>query len=305
MTMIGNPHRKPIAESNLLIAGTARDVGHCIKKEIKHLITCAKEFKTTQVLIIESDSSDDTVACLNLLNQEFPQVDFVSLGQLSSSIPSRTQRLSYCRNQIVQAARSQPKYQSVDFIMLADLDGVNDLLSYEKISQCWEVQEDWDVICANQQNYYYDVWALRHPFWNPHNYLEQYQELLPWMGEHQAHQISLAVKQIKLSPTAPLIPVDSAFGGLGIYKKEAYISSEYGFIPGNVDEVDHAPFHHRLTSQGYKIYINPALINCDEPRLHPKDKAKKRFFLRLLRWVGNFLLSERKFNKYLDILREL
>jgi hypothetical protein len=56
--------RKPISESHLLIAGTARDVAHCILKEIRHLHECARGFKSTQILVIESDSSDSTIECL-------------------------------------------------------------------------------------------------------------------------------------------------------------------------------------------------------------------------------------------------
>ena len=297
--------RKNISDSNILIAGTARDVAHCIEREINHLNTCAKEFQSIQILVIESDSSDETVECLEQLKNEIPYFEYKTLGPLSSKIPSRTERLSHCRNQIVNALRTDPKYQFIDFVMLADLDGVNDLLTVEKITQCWSVNENWDVICANQLNYYYDIWALRHPDWSPHNYLEQYHNLVDWMGPHQAHQLSIGVKQIKLDPKTRLIQVDSAFGGLAIYKKEAYITGSYGFPKGVVDEVDHAPFHQHLTDKGYKIYINPALINCKEPQLPLGQKAKKRYFLRSLRFLGDWLLGINKFNKYIDILRNL
>ena len=294
--------RKPISESHLLIAGTARDVAHCILKEIRHLHECARGFKCTQILVIESDSSDSTIECLEKLQQEIPEFEFVTLGKLSASIPSRTQRLSHCRNQIVNAVRDDPKYQTVDYVMLADLDGVNELLTTEKIAQCWTVPENWDVVCANQLNYYYDIWALRHPHWNPHNYVAQYQNLVSWMGEYQAHQIAIDVKQIKLDPDQRLIPVDSAFGGLAIYKREAYIAGVYGFPEGPVDEVDHAPFHQKLTTQGYKIYINPAFINCKEPRLPPGKRAKKRPVLQSIRSIGDRLFGKDRLNKYLTTL---
>jgi len=224
------------------------------------------------------------------------------LGKLSPSIPSRTQRLSHCRNQIVNAVRDDPKYQTVDYVMLADLDGVNELLTTEKIAQCWTVPENWDVVCANQLNYYYDIWALRHPHWNPYNYVAQYQNLVSWMGEHQAHQLAIGVKQIKLDLTQKLIPVDSAFGGLAIYKKEAYITGVYGFPESLVEETEHVPFHQKITTQGYKIFINPAFINCKEPQLPPGKKHKRRRFLQATRWIGNHLLGKDRLNKYLTTL---
>jgi len=296
--------RKPISEANILIAGTARDVAHCLIEEINHLIACTSGFKSTHVFIVESDSSDHTEECLQQLKDKVSFFSFISLGKLSEAIPSRTQRLSHCRNQIVNAVRDNPQYQTIDYVMLADLDGVNTLLTKEKIAQCWTLQENWDVICANQLNYYYDVWALRHPYWNPYNYLEQYQHLTSFLGAHQANQISKLVKQITIDPSQSPIEVDSAFGGLAIYKRGAYICGTYGFEPREVDEVDHAPFHSILRDQGYRIFINPALINCREPSLPPGINVKHRYVLEALRWAGNTILGKHRFHKYLDFLKQ-
>ena len=297
--------RKHISESNLLIAGTARDIAHCIDSEIQHLLSCTKQFQSTQVLIIESDSSDTTIDCLKKLESDIKGFDFITLGQLGLTISSRTQRLSVCRNEIVKAVRDDAKYQDIDYVLLADLDGVNTLLTPEKIAQCWSVKEDWSVICANQLNYYYDIWALRHPYWNPHNYLEQYQQLEPWMGPHQAHQIAIATKQIRLEPNQGLIPVDSAFGGLAIYTRQSYITGVYDYSHTEIEDTEHVAFHHCLKKNGFKIYINSALINCAEPKPNPGQKIKKRYILRVIRFIGNIFLGKQKFDKYLAILKSL
>jgi hypothetical protein len=299
------PTRKHFSESNLLIAGTARDIAHCIDQEIRHLLSCTKQFQSTQVLIIESDSSDKTVEHLHNLKTEIKDFDFISLGQLGLTISSRTQRLSVCRNEIIKAVREDPKYQDIDYVLLADLDGVNTLLTPEKIAQCWSVKEDWSVICANQLNYYYDIWALRHPFWNPHNYLEQYQQLEPWMGPHQAHQIAIATKQIQLPTNQGLIPVDSAFGGLAIYTKQAYISGMYDYSHTEIEDTEHVPFHQSLKKNGFKIFINSALINCAEPTPNPGQKIKKRYVLKAIRSFGNVVMGKKRFDKYLSILKTL
>lgn len=297
--------RKHISESNILIAGTARDVAHCIDQEIRHLLSCTKQFQSTQVLIIESDSSDTTIEHLKKLHSDIKGFDFITLGQLGLTISSRTQRLSVCRNEIVKAVREDAKYQDIDYVLLADLDGVNTLLTPEKIAQCWTVPEDWSVICANQLNYYYDIWALRHPDWNPHNYLAQYHNLLPWMGAHQAYQIAIAVKQIQLDPNQGLIQVDSAFGGLAIYTRPAFISGVYGYSQTDIEDTEHVYFHQCITNNGFKIYINSALINCAEPKPNPGQKIKKRYILRGIRLIGNTVLGTQKFDKYLAILKSL
>jgi hypothetical protein len=61
-----------------------------------------------------------------------------------------------------------------------------------------------------------------------------------------------------------------------------------------------------LRKQGYRIYINPALINSahhlDPP---PPPLAKKHTFLiiRAIQWLGRLLFGHRRFNKYLDLLK--
>jgi hypothetical protein len=155
------------------------------------------------------------------------------------------------------------------------------------------------------ENYYYDIWALRHPYWNPGNYLEQYQQLEPWMGPNQAHQIAIATKQIRLEPNQGLIPVDSAFGGLAIYSRHAYISGTYDYSHTEIEDTEHVPFHQCLTKNGFEIYINSALINCAEPAPNPHQKLKKRYILRGIRIIGNTILGRQKFDKYLSIIKSL
>ena len=204
---------------------------------------------------------------------------------------------------------NDPKYQEVDFIAMADMDGMNGLITREKIAQCWEVDEPWDVITANQLGEYYDVWALSHPYWNPMDCWEQKRKLEDILGDKVAQNIAVGCKQSPIDPRADLIEVDSAFGGLGIYTREAFLAGRYAGTDdqaGGIDVADHIPFHRDLRSKGFRIFINPALINCDktpngvvEEVLLPKPKGA----LKLLQKVGTFLFGKKRFNKYLQILQ--
>ena len=69
-------------------------------------------------------------------------------------------------------------------------------------------------------------------------------------------------KMINIKPSAKIIEVDSAFGGLGIYKKSAIPNdAEYIGVDKNGDEVcEHVSFHSSIRNNQGKIFINPRLI---------------------------------------------
>jgi glycosyltransferase involved in cell wall biosynthesis len=295
--------RKPIANSAILIAGMARDVAPFIGKEIEALVACTNGFKSATILVVESDSSDSTLYELDLLKTKYNNLNYISLGNLSSRIVSRTQRIAHCRNQVIDALQTNPAYADIDFVMLADLDGLNSLLSPNKISQCWGVDEDWDAIFANQEDHYYDIYALRHADWSPCNCSEQQLNLEPVLGRGLAHHLAIGSKQIYLPKKLGLIEVDSAFGGLGIYKKEAFISATYIGSEDGKDICEHVPFHRSLKKKGYRLFINAALTNCVEP-INTSESAKKRPILKIIKKVGRALLGRSRFDKYLDFLKK-
>jgi len=308
MKKIFGVRRKPIAKSEILFAGTGRNVADFIETEVLGLNRALKNFKKVHGLIIESDSSDDTIEILEKIKAVTPNFSYISLGNLSGKMPKRTQRLAYCRNRIVQELRDNPSYGQVDFVAVADLDGVNSELTPEKISQCWAVKEDWDVITANQGDHYYDIWALRHPQWSPGDCMEQLQHLKMLFDEKTSNNLAVWAKMAHLDVDKGLIPVESAFGGFAIYKRDAYLSGEYsGLTEGGKEVVCHVAFHEKIRKNGYKIYINSALVNCGRPaelEAQPvKPKLRSSFVLGIAQAAGNSIFGKKRFNKYLDMMK--
>jgi glycosyltransferase involved in cell wall biosynthesis len=300
-------NRKSIHDAEILIAGPARNIAAHIAHEIDGLYQAMCGFKCTHGLVVESDSTDDTVQELAALKGRLPNFNYISFGRLVDQIPMRTARLAYVRNRIITEVKTNPQYAKIDFIAMADLDGINRHITVDAISQCWDVSENWDVITANQLNCYYDVWTLRHPDWSPVDCLEQMQKLEPIVGKLAAQNLAVQAKQVQLSAHQGMIEVDSAFGGLGIYSRAAFLAGRYrGVNAADQEESDHLAFHTDLRKQGYRIYINPALINSahhlDPP---PPPLAKKHTFLiiRAIQWLGRLLFGHRRFNKYLDLLK--
>lgn len=308
MNILKKP-RKSISDSSVLLAGPVRNASAHIENDFSRLLASLDQFKKVYCLVIESDSNDDTLLRLEKFAQLFTNFSFVTVGQLCKTLHKRTDRIAYCRNLIIDAVATNPKYQDIDFIAMADMDGMNGLVTREKILQCWEVDEPWDVITANQLGEYYDVWALSHPYWNPMDCWEQKRKLENILGDKTAQNIAVGCKQAAIDPRADLIEVDSAFGGLGIYTREAFLAGRYAGTDdeaGGIDVADHIPFHRDLRQKGYRIFINPALINCDKTPDGSAEEvplAKPKGWLKLIKKFGIFLFGKKRFNKYLKLMQ--
>ncbi len=147
--------------------------------------------------------------------------------------------------------------------MIADIDGVNQLISRESISSCF-VRDDWDVCTANQQYHYYDIWALRHKIWCPNDCWQQLKFFNHYgLKGNKATFSGIYSKMLVIPHDAPWIEVDSAFGGLAIYHRYVLEKAEYvGILKDGTKICEHVGFHQQIKDQGFKIFINPALINA-------------------------------------------
>ncbi|WP_162785538.1 hypothetical protein [Polynucleobacter necessarius] len=300
--------RKAIADSKILLAGPIRNVAHTIQNEVETLAASFANFKEIHCFVVESDSSDDTPKKLEELQAAIKNFSFVSVGNLCKQYPRRTDRIALCRNIIIDAVASRQEFADIDYIAMADLDGMNALVTAEKIAQCWEVDEPWDVITANQLGEYYDIWGLSHPDWNPMDCWEQKLRLENIFGNDMAQNTAVTCKQAPIDPRADLIEVDSAFGGLGIYTRASFLAGRYAGTDdqaGGIDVADHIPFHRDLRKKGYRIFINPALINCDKSTRDYAEGAvvpKRRGALKVVKRLGIFLFGKKRFNKYLEMM---
>jgi hypothetical protein len=120
-----------------------------------------------------------------------------------------------------------------------------------------------------------------------------------------AQNITVAPKQSHIDPREDLIEVNSAFSGLGIYRREEFLACRYAGtddLAGGIYVADHA-ISQRITSKSFRIFINPALINCDKTRQDiiesvPIAKSKGR-----IKNIGILMFGKKRFNKYLQIMQ--
>jgi hypothetical protein len=256
---------KPPKESSVLIIGLARDVESKIKSEIVNLKTAFSEFLDVQFLILESDSEDCTIEVLENFSRTYSKFMFKSLGSLRFELPDRIDRISFCRAKAQELARGM--ILESDYVVLADLDGVNSLISKEAIGSCWSGPA-WDVCTANQKYNYYDIYALRHPLLAPGDCWLEYLEYRK-LGVHPMKALRKAVynRQLHIPQDANWIEVDSAFGGLAIYEAQTFLSGIYSSRTESGEVVcEHVSFHESLKAKGKRIFINPRLINSEGVR---------------------------------------
>lgn len=245
-----------------LVVGLARDCAGNLRSDIERIKHCLGQGNHIQWLIVESDSEDDTVSILGRLRSEISEFTFVSLGPIRKSFPLRTARLAYCRNLYIEALGRDSRYRDVEYVVITDLDGTNSSLTANSIESCW-ARDDWDVCFANQDGPYYDIWALRHEKWSPDDCHEKYQQYINQNYPHwKAYYHSIYKRMITIDQSASWIEVESAFGGLAIYKRKVLENTQYvGLTAENREICEHVSVNKQIKEKGYRLFLNPRLIN--------------------------------------------
>ena len=283
--MIEHSEFKHLSDKRLLVAGVARDCQKSVRSEVLRLLESLKPCRMLKWLVIESDSSDKTIDTLRDLEKEIPGFRFISLGPLAQQMPIRTQRIAHCRNAYLDELKSNPLYADIDYVVIADLDGVNNLVSSDGFASCW-LRSDWGVCTANQRGPYYDIWALRHHLWSPNDCWRQYHFLLAMKANREAALwASMYTKMITIAESNDWIEVDSAFGGLAIYRRHALDDVFYSGLDETGGQVcEHVSLNSQIRSRGYRIFINPRLINTahtDQAHQRKLPQSLKRRYLDL------------------------
>lgn len=272
--------------TSVLVCGPARNCARTIRSDLANLRTATAWIPKVQFLVVESDSDDTTVATLRKLAAEWPALQVVTLGALREHMPERTDRIAHARNTCLEALRSDPRYAEVDHLIMADLDGMCRDLTAEALRSCWALGAPWDAVCANQGDFYYDVWTLRHPQWCPGDAWHDRNDLVPLIGEAEADNVAIFSRMIHIPRNAVPIEVDSAFGGLAVYKRAALDGVQYaGHAKDGRTASDHVAMNLEMRAFGRHIFIHPGLINARKT----KHAGRKKFWRTLRRRLWNGL----------------
>ncbi len=265
---------------SVILVGTIRDVSKILEKELSQVYSAISVFSNIDIFLVESDSTDATKETLESLELKYPNLKYEALGNLRETMPGRIERIRYCRNRYVDHVRKGNSKSKWDFVIVADLDGMNSKLDQTAIASCFETTVSWDVCFANQKNGYYDLYALRHPTWMPNDLFEdlwKLQEIIDDKYKYPKNLFqrirsifvfdSLRKKVIydrmkKIKKNASWIEVNSAFGGLAIYRTDLLLQHDYSQeLQQDKIYSEHVDFHSKCVVNGANLYINPKLIN--------------------------------------------
>lgn len=267
--------------TKVAIVGTISNVENKLENELDQLISALANFNVSNIFLVESDSTDSTSTLLQKLTKKHSNLSYTKLGNLRNEIPNRIDRIRHCRNNYVQWIRENYSMNLWDYVVVVDLDGMNKKIKSAGIASCFLSPISWDAVFANQKYGYYDIYALRHGVWMPYdcfrvlNIMKKKLEL--WLLTRpirsflfkriyfdQLRRKLIYDKMLKIPINFDWIQVRSAFGGLAIYRTALFLENDYSIIfnRGNIRS-EHIDFHEKCIKDGYKLYVNPKLINSN------------------------------------------
>lgn len=160
----------------------------------------------------ENDSRDDSVELLRgFLASHRRNGTLVTEKNVDKRHPRRTDRLAYGRTVLQQCTLQAG---ATDLVMMLDMDDVNEHLDVASVVATIHDADRWDVATANQRNYYYDKWALR----------TSHKHDNCWHKDRcSKYTMAAWIPDISKDPDKRYIHVQSAFGGLGLYKWKYWV----------------------------------------------------------------------------------
>jgi len=238
------------ARQRVVITALARDVSDTLPATVARVERTGSMFRDYRVVVFENDSADSTAKQLRVWAKANKRVTAVceSLGDPKNASVRCLQRAgrmahyrNLCRDLILD------KYPDWDNVIIVETD-IEDGWSYDGILNTFGQSTEWHAVGANGILYrpyrneinrplQYDVWAWR------------------WPDSWKAQDNS------KVNPRfwprgEPLVPLNSCFGGLGIYKMEAMAAARY-----DGSDCEHVPFHHSMKAAGFTgVFMNPSQI---------------------------------------------
>lgn len=270
-----------------IFAGCVRNCGAYLAGVEGNLTNVSRLFTKVGLVLFENDSVDDTKERLRTFFPYAVDRAIISLDGIDSLYKFRTQRLALARNSIATIVRSAP-FKFYDYVVLLDFDDVNatpiDLSPIETTLQRMEMDAGWGVAFANSLGPYYDMWALRHPILCPDDiWLRCETARLHYGLSHQeAYEKNFLNRLFRIPIDIEPFEVESAFGGLGIYKMKCFTETEAVYNGEQLavgkagvndylihyQACEHVSFHRGIRSQtNLRLQIVPFMINRNTENL--------------------------------------
>jgi len=271
----------------IIVCGCTKNSANYIENEINSILNLKHLFFSLNIVIYENDSTDNTVNILKSLERD-KKITLISESGIQSRLKHRTMIIAHGRNKLVEFVNSKNAY---DYMIMVDLDNVMTNFDQQGLIDAFSYDlNSWDVLTGNCKGIYYDIWALRlnKATWsNGHKKIwKRCIDYDCWDMVYHRHQQGIDERLLHIRPfqkhiprELPLLQVDSAFGGIGIYKVSKIKNCRYyGFTrscsckqyipiygPCRLETCEHVSFHEEMLKKNKaKIFICPQLIIKDQ-----------------------------------------
>lgn len=300
-----------ISDYSIIICGCTINSSSYIERHLQHLQELKPLFKDFSIVIYENDSVDNTTEILKDLERN-GTIQLITEKGITNRLKKRTTIIAHGRNTLIDHVIKCNKY---DYMIMVDLDDILKQPIGDSIKRAFEYNtNEWDVLTGNCSGLYYDIWALRinkkqwsethqaiwdtcldYDVWDMIKHVN-YANMIKELEEREknfAYYTTTTQKilqrkilretyvksfQKNIPSTSPLIPVESAFGGIGIYKISAIKDCKYNGLQTNCtcsdydvkgDCIDiaceHISFHKDIIQKNDgKIFICPTLLVANQ-----------------------------------------
>lgn len=215
---------------NVIICGVVKNCERTIVPNVAHCVKMSELFTKCKIVVYENNSTDSTKHVLSQINHpavlvisENIHVDEIKRNSkiwaytavTGSDHPCRIEQISNARNKVLDEI-NKPEYNEYTYVIWIDLDSAG--WSIDGVIDSFANKGIWDIVYANGQDRsrkYYDMYAYRgevQPF-GPEIIGEHFWREMPNIQVRQHFELAF-----------------SAFGGLGIYKKEIFKHVRYDCI---------------------------------------------------------------------------
>lgn len=245
-----------------VFVGAARNCARWLPAVLDNLSRLSQLYARSAFLFAVSDATDSTAALLRswMAGRAGKVID---LGDLAKRIGPRTERIAHVRNACLDEIRNS-SWSGYDRLVTADMDDVLavpvDAEAYARASAWLAAAADRAAVFASAAPRYYDIWALRHPTWCPHDCWHRIWGRPVRESFEAAKFREVFTRQIVLPRPLPPIEVRSAFGGLGVYRMSYALNSAYVGLDGQGRETsEHVAFNETIGRAGGRLYVFPDL----------------------------------------------
>lgn len=230
------------SRSKIVVVAIARDCEKQLQNSIDHILSL--ETKQTNFFVYENDSTDSTGDILKK-NEIESVCENLNTEDIRDRSFTRTYRLAEYRNKCVDWVKNN--HSDSDYVIVLDLDAdlgfsVNGI--YNSIGWLNHIDNaggmgSYSLLLNANSFVHYDSFAVRLNDWKPSEELDHNNK---WFREW--HPI------VGSEP----VPFYSCFGGLAVYKRNAFLYGRYNGELGS----EHVEFHQSIKENGWDMYLNPS-----------------------------------------------